>query len=128
MALKIMIVDDNKEFCESISDVLEMQGHTAVSSLDGEKAIALVKDDPPDVVLLDMVMPGLDGLETLRRIKVLAPGLPVIMISGFSSEENHGAAVQEGLCAFLRKPIDFDELFTLIEAGVKPARLADRKP
>ena len=113
--LKILIVDDNEEFCQNVNDILELQGYEVVSAYDGFKGLELMKEDSFDLVLMDVRMPVMDGVETYKKVKELAPATPVIMVTAFAVEELIREALREGAFGALRKPLDFDQLLQLIE-------------
>lgn len=113
-AMKILVVDDNREFCENVKDVLELFGYKATTAFDGYKAVEMVTKDPPDLVLVDVKMPGMDGLETFRQIKKIAPRTHVFMLTAFAVEELIVRAMQEGALGYLKKPFDFNLLLSLI--------------
>jgi len=112
---KVLVVDDNKEFCQNVVDILELKGYEAVAAYDGYKALELVKQDGFDLVLMDIKMPVIDGVETFKKLKEIAPDTPVIMITAYTVEDLIREALKEGAFASLKKPLDFDELFELIE-------------
>jgi CheY-like chemotaxis protein len=107
---KVLLVDDEQEFIEALSERLKMRGMDATLALDGEQALAAVKGDEPDVVLLDLKMPGMDGLEVLRRIKKAYSHLQVVMLTGHGTEEDGEQALRLGAYAYLLKPVDLDQL------------------
>src|ERR1035437_7009332 len=111
----VLIVDDNRQFCENLKDLLELQGYAATTVYSGLGAVEFVKKTPPDVVLLDVVMPDMDGVATFRRIKQIMPSLPVVLLTGFSDEQRAGEAVQEGVFCLIQKPPDYDKLFDVIQ-------------
>jgi len=113
--LKILVVDDNEEFCRNVTDILELKGYEVVSAHDGLKALELVKQNGFDMVLMDVKMPVMDGVETYRKVKEIAPNTPVIMVTAFAVEELLREALQQGAYGSLKKPIDFDQLLELIE-------------
>ena len=113
--LRILVVDDNKEFCSNVVDILELKGYEALAAYDGYKALELVKQDGFDLVLMDIKMPVIDGVATFKKLKEIAPGTPVIMITAYAVEDLIREALKEGAFASLKKPLDFDELFELIE-------------
>ena len=113
--LKILVVDDNEEFCQNVVDILEMKGYEAVAAYDGFKALELVKRDGFDLVLMDIKMPVMDGVAAFRKIKEIAPDTQVIMVTAFAVEELIRDALREGAFGVLSKPLDFDELFSIIE-------------
>lgn len=112
---RILIADDNEEFCANLSDILEMKGYEAVIAHDGFQALDLARRDSFDLVLMDVRMPVMDGVETFRKLKVITPETPVIMMTAFVVEELIKDALREGAFGSLRKPLDFDLLFALIE-------------
>ena len=115
-SLRVLVVDDNHEFCRNVIDILEMRGYEVASAYDGRQGVEAVKGDGFDVVLLDVKMPVMNGLETYRRIKEVAPKTPVIMISAFAVEDLIRNALREGAYGYLKKPIDFDQLFKIVES------------
>jgi len=111
---KILVVDDNEEFCQNVTDILELHDYEVISAYDGLKAMALVIQSDFSLVLMDIKMPVLDGLKTFRKIRQIAPDTPVIMVTAYAVEELVRDALREGAFGFLKKPIDFDELLRLI--------------
>jgi len=112
---KILVVDDNEEFCRNVVDILELRGYQAASAYDGLKALELVKQNSFDLVLMDVKMPVMDGVEVFKKIKEIVPDISVIMITAFAVEELIREALREGAFGYLKKPLDFDRLFKLIE-------------
>ena len=113
--LRVLVVDDNEEFCQNVADILELKGYEVVSAYDGLKALELVRQDGFALVLMDISMPVMDGVETFKRVKAIAPDTPVIMVTAFAVEDLIREALREGAFGSLKKPLDFDELFNLIE-------------
>lgn len=112
---KILIVDDEKEFCESTSDILEAKGYEVESESSGPAAIAKVKEKTFDVILMDIKMPVMNGVETFKQIKKISPKTIVIMITAFSVEALIKEALEEGAFGCLRKPLEIDKLVEQIE-------------
>ncbi len=110
----VLVVDDNKIFCRNINDILELKGYEVVTAHDGFKALELVKQNGFELVLMDIKMPVMDGVETFKRIKKIAPDIPVIMVTAFAVEELIRDALREGAFGALKKPLNFDKLFELI--------------
>ncbi len=119
----VLIVDDNQEFCQNVKDIMELQGYKVATAYDGFEAIEMVKQNGFGVVLMDVKMPAMDGMETLKKIKELAPDTPVIMITAFAVEELLREALREGAFGFLRKPLDFDKLFRLMAQAIPNGEL-----
>ena len=115
---KILVVDDNEEFCQNVKDILEMRDYAVATAYDGFKAVELVKQDGFDLVLMDVKMPKMDGVATFKRIQEIAPDTPVIMVTAYAVEELIREALREGAFGSLRKPLDFDKLFELIERAI----------
>ncbi len=114
---RILIVDDNQAMVEALSIVVGSRGHDAQTALGGEEALSLVKYDMPDVMLLDLNMPGLDGFETLDRLRTMPGGkdLPVLIITALDDEDLEGKVAEAGGAALLRKPVDVNHLADQIE-------------
>ena len=112
---KILVVDDNKAFCQNVADILELKGYEVVSAYDGFKGLELVKENSFDLVLMDVKMPVMDGVETYKKVKEISPDTPVIMATAFAVEELIREALQQGAYGSLKKPIDFDQLLELIK-------------
>ena len=113
--LKILVVDDNEKFCQNVVDILELKGYEAVVAYNGHKALELVKQNRYDLVLMDVKMPVMNGVEAFKNIKKFTPDTPVIMMTAFAVEDLIREALQEGAFGSLRKPLDFDELFSLLK-------------
>jgi len=110
----MLVVDDNEAFCQNVKDIMELKGYTVATAYDGFKALELVKQNGFAVVLMDVKMPVMDGVETFKKVKGIAPDTPVIMVTAFTVEEILREALREGAFGFLRKPLDFDKLFKLM--------------
>lgn len=113
--LRVLVVDDNEEFCKNVTDILELKGYEMVSAYDGFKGLEAVKENGFDLMLMDVKMPVMDGVETYRKIKEIAMDTPVIMVTAFAVENLIREALQQGAYGSLKKPIDFDQLLELIE-------------
>jgi DNA-binding response OmpR family regulator len=118
---RILIVDDEQSVREVLSEYFTEQGYAVETAGDGEEALAIVQRSLPDLVLLDVRMPGIDGVETLRRIRGLAPDLAVIMVT---ANEDVGLArdtLKLGALDYVAKPFDFVYLERAIMAGLAQA-------
>ena len=116
---KILIVDDEFDLLEILKDSLEPAGYVVQTAGDGERAVEVIESDPPDVVVLDFKLPGMNGLEVLKKMKRVIPELPVIMITAFEHEVNISEVIQEGACTVLAKPVDPDGVRQWIEKALK---------
>ncbi|MFZ5979043.1 MAG: response regulator [Candidatus Zixiibacteriota bacterium] len=107
---KILLVDDEKDFVHTLSERLQTRNIESSVVYDGEQAIDFVSKDEPNVMVLDLMMPGIDGLEVLRRVKRDHPQVEVIILTGHGSEKEEKTAEELGAFAYLHKPVDIDLL------------------
>jgi len=120
-----MIVDDEPSIRSSLQGVLEDEGFKVVSAGDGHEALKTMEDEMPDLVLLDIWMPGIDGVETLKRIRELHPALQVIMISGHGTIETAVNATKLGAFDFIEKPLSLEKTLVTIQNALNFRRLRD---
>ena len=111
---KILVVDDEVEVVRLLKDFLTSKGYEVHTALNGAEAIALVKEVKPDIVLLDIIMPGMGGIDTLKEIKKIDPTTAVIMITAVIDEELANRAVKLGAFDYITKPINIDYLETCV--------------
>lgn len=119
----ILIVDDEEGIRESLSGVLEDEGYETITSSAGEEAIKILKEQNPNLIFLDVWLPGMDGLETLRKIKEFKPDLPVIMISGHGNIELAVKATQIGAYDFLEKPLSLERILLATNRALEKHKL-----
>ena len=108
--VKILIVDDEKDFVEMFSLRLTRQGEKVSVAYSGQEALDLLEKTKIDVVILDIRMPGMDGIETLKKIKASYPLVEVIMLTGHGSTETAVEGMKEGAFDYLLKPADFEDI------------------
>ncbi len=118
---KILLVDDEKEFVHTLSERLKTRDLESSIAYDGEQALDMLKEDVPDVMVLDLMMPGIDGIEVLRRIKRDHPEVEVIILTGHGSEREENLANDLGAFAYLNKPVNVDRLAQVMRAAYKKA-------
>ena len=111
---KILLVDDEEEFIKTLADRLEVRGMTVTGATRGVDAVNLVNEEKFDVIVLDLAMPGMDGLETLQRIKEKDPDAEIIMLSGHGTIKTSIEAIKLGAEDFMEKPVDLSELLEKI--------------
>ncbi len=120
---KVLLVDDEREFVQTLSERLLMRDMGSAVAYDGESALKLVHEDEPEVMILDLKMPGIDGIEVLRRVKKTRPEIEVIILTGHGSEADRKVCMDLGAFAYLQKPVDITVLTeTLKEANEKIRR------
>jgi len=115
---KIVVIDDEKPIRDSLKGVLEDEGYTVYTAEDGMIGVRLIREVIPDVVLLDIWMPGKDGVEVLKDIKEELPQIPVIIMSGHGTIETAVKTTKIGAYDFLEKPISLDRLMLLIQNAI----------
>src|SRR6266487_4536610 len=114
----VLIIDDESEIRESLQTLLEMEGFEVETAVSGEDGIAQMADRPFDLVLLDLTLPGRNGMEILSEIRSHDPRLPVIMITAYGTVENAVRAMQSGAANFVQKPWDNEKLLADVRAAV----------
>lgn len=121
-SVNILLIDDEPDYSETMGFWLMAKGHKVRSASSGMEGLEAIEKDKPHIVFLDMQMPEMDGIETLRRIKERWPDLPVIMVTAFSTEEKKREAVRMGASEFFAKGEDFSEAARLISEALKKGR------
>lgn len=119
MALRILLADDEKEFVETLAERLSLRGHEPRVVYDGLAALEAVAAETPDVVVLDLLMPGLPGDAALRRIKAAHPELPVILLTGHDAVDDTGVAPAAQAFSCLTKPLAFAAFLETLEAAAR---------
>jgi two-component system response regulator CpxR len=112
---KVFLVDDEVEFASTLSERLRLRKYDARPIYNAEDALHIIRSDPPDVILLDLKMPGTRGIDMLRTIKEIDPTIEVIIITGKLDGESEIEGMESGAFAYIVKPIDIDELIVQID-------------
>ncbi len=126
MPSKILLVDDEREFVQTLSERLLMRDMGSAVAYDGESALEVVREDEPDVMILDLKMPGIDGIEVLRRVKETQPEIEVIILTGHGSEADRETCLQLGAFDYLQKPVDVEELSATIKRANEKIQLRQK--
>ncbi|MGH7355011.1 MAG: sigma-54-dependent transcriptional regulator [Candidatus Rokuibacteriota bacterium] len=121
---RILVVDDEPDMVENCARILRRAGYRCLTTTDPLRALALVESERPDVLLTDLKMEGMDGMELLRRARGLDPALPVVVITGFATIESAVAAIKEGAFDYLPKNFSVDQLSVVVERALHQRRLA----
>jgi CheY-like chemotaxis protein/cytidylate kinase len=119
---KVLLVDDEREFVQTLSERLQMRDMGSAIAYDGESALNLVEADEPDVMILDLKMPGIDGIEVLKKVKASRPEIEVIILTGHGSEADREICMKLGAFAYLQKPVDIEELSLNLKAANEKIR------
>jgi len=120
----ILLVDDEQSMREFLRILLEKEGFRAVTAADGEAALAVLREEPFDLVISDIRMPGMGGLALLEQVKEIDSGLPVIMITAFASPEDAVVAMKHGAYDYITKPFKVDEIKSIIRSALAGASVA----
>lgn len=124
---KVLLVDDEEIFREATARQLTVRGFVVQTVASGEAALELIKNEPPEVVVLDQEMPGMHGSETFIEIKKINPLVEVIMLTGNTSVDNAIELMQRGTFDYLMKPINIDELLYKIEDAYTRKQLNEKQ-
>lgn len=112
---KVLLVDDEEEFVRTLSERLQMRDLDSQTAFDGEQALEVMRDGVPDVMVLDLKMPGIDGMEVLRRMKKLYPKVQVIILTGHGSSKDEDQARRLGAFEYLQKPVNLEDLVEVLK-------------
>ncbi len=123
----VLLVDDEAEFLETLVKRLRKRKLNAMGAKSGEEALEVLRAQPVDVVVLDVKMPGMDGIETLREIKRHSPLVEVIMLTGHANMEVAITGMELGAFDYLMKPMDIDELLYKLQDAYKKKLLQQQK-
>ena len=121
---RILLVDDEKEFVQTLSERLQTRQMEAAVAYNGEEALSFVEMEEPEVMVLDLKMPGIDGIEVLRRVKREHPNVEVIILTGHGTEREERLARELGAFAYLQKPVDIDVLSQTMKEAYRKLNLA----
>ena len=124
MSNVVLVVDDSPESLGMLNVALNTQGYTALVALNGLQALSIAEKIEPDVVLMDAVMPEMDGFETCRRLKQQRPNIPIIFMTGLSDVEDVVKGFEAGGIDYVTKPISPDEVIARIKTHIQTAKLA----
>ncbi len=118
-SVQILLIDDEEEFVSTLAQRLEFRGYAARTALDGQSGIDLLSTSCFDVVVLDLMMPVLNGIDTLKQIKKIQPDLPVILLTGHGSTKAGMEGMRIGAFDYLMKPLDIKDLIDKITSALE---------
>ena len=122
MPTKVLLVDDERDFVQTLSERLSMREVGSHVVFDGESALEMMADDEPEVMVLDLKMPGIDGLEVLKRTKASRPDVEIIILTGHGSEADRDECMKLGAFAYLQKPVDIELLSDTLKRANEKVR------
>ena len=117
--LRVLLVDDEEDFVTTLAERLNLRGIDTDVALDGEEALNKMNKKKPDVIILDVMMPGLGGIDVLRQTKETLPDTPVILVTGRGSTREGIDGMKEGAFDYLMKPVNIEELMSKMDEAVK---------
>ena len=119
---KILIVDDDKEYRENLKEILDNAGYSNDMAESAKQAMQKLGDQQFDIVLLDFMMPGIDGINALGEFKKISPNSKIIMITAFASIENAVVAIKKGASEYISKPFKIEALLLMIKQVIEELR------
>ncbi len=123
MSARILVIDDEPAIRDSLKMILEYEGYEFLGAPSGQDGIALVQRESPDMVFLDVKMPGMDGIETLTRLRAISDMLPIVMISGHATRETAFQAAKLGAFGFIEKPLGREDVLLQVRNALEQGRL-----
>jgi len=115
---KVLVIDDDEMLLSLMQNILQGEGYTILSTADGPRGIAIYKEERPDIVLLDLGLPSMNGLEVLRRIRSFDEKAKVIVVTGYGSAESVEVAYRSGAWDFVQKPFNNADVLKLIKTAI----------
>lgn len=119
MTIKVLLIDDEEEFVSTLSERLQIRGYDSKFATSGDQGLKEIETFKPDVVILDVIMPGISGFDVLRSIKKTAPSTPVILLTGHSSTQDGMKGMELGAFDYIIKPVDIEQLVEKINSAIK---------
>lgn len=112
--MKILVVDDDRRIVKTTCDILKIKGYEPIAAYSGEEAVEKVRSDPPDCVLMDIKMTGINGVEALKQMQEIVPALPVVLVSAYATNDLMEEAKRAGAYAILSKPLNFPIILSFL--------------
>lgn len=128
MSSRILVIDDHEGVRETLAAFLSEFGHEVRTAADGESGLQLLADFAPHMLFLDIFMPGVSGLEVIKRIRAVDTTIPVVMITGVDDDSIARDLLLAGATDFIRKPLRLDYLKRVVEACLAKVRPSGRQP
>ena len=119
MASNILVADDDRTIAHLIREIIERRGYTALVAYDGEQALKVFKNFKLDLIITDLKMPHVDGMILIKTIRESNPDIPIIVITGYGSDQNYALAQTYGVTNFLSKPCSVLEISKAIDSALE---------
>ena len=126
--VKIIVIDDEPSVLESFKMILKIKDYDVTTFPDGPSALAGIEKGKYDLAFVDYKLPGMDGLEVLKKIKEADSDIEVVIVTAYASESSHANAITLGALEYLRKPFLMEEIYELVERGLRKKRSKGVKP
>ena len=123
MSRRVLVIDDEQSILHTLEGILRDEGWEVALAESGEQGLEAIEGQDPDLLLLDVWLPGIDGIETLERVKGRYPDLPVVLMSGHGSIETAVRATKLGAFDFIEKPLNLDKVLLVLDNALKASRL-----
>lgn len=120
--VRIIVIDDEPSVLESFKMILKIKDYEVTTFPDGPSALAQIQKDLYDLAFVDYKLPGMDGLEVLKKIKEIDPNMEVCIVTAYATETSHANAITLGALEYLRKPFLMEEIYELVERGLRKRR------
>lgn len=117
--IRVLLIDDEEEFANTLAERLDIRGYRTKTAANGDDGLELLGQETFHIAVLDLMMPGMSGLEALRHIKSRQPDMPVILLTGHGSTREGMEGMRLGACDYLIKPLDISELTGKIQSAVE---------
>lgn len=115
----VLLVDDEVEFASALAERLQLRNYNVKTAHNALEALAVIHSQVPDVIILDLKIPGMDGIETLKTIKKIDPSIEVIMLTGHGDVQSVAEGMKSGVFEYIMKPVDIGELTVKIDKAMK---------
>jgi two-component system, OmpR family, response regulator MprA len=122
MSARILVIEDEERIRQFLKRGLTYEKYSVDTAIDGQEGLDKARDNPPDLVLLDVMLPGIDGLEVCRRLRAASDDVPILMLTAKESIEDRVAGLNAGADDYLTKPFSFDELLARVRALLRRAQ------
>jgi|YNPNPStandDraft_1061719.scaffolds.fasta_scaffold06396_4 DNA-binding response OmpR family regulator len=122
MSKRVLLIDDEEEFVSTLSERLVLRGFDCRFATSGEAGLAMIPEFAPEVVVLDVIMPGVSGFDLLALMRKEYPDTPVILLTGHGSTQDGMKGMEMGAFDYLIKPVDIEELVSKIQSSLKGER------
>jgi len=122
---KILLVDDEQEFVQTLSERLQMRDMGTAVAYDGRSALDQVRRDEPEIMIIDLKMPEIDGMELLKQVKQTCPAVQVIVLTGHGCEQDKKKCLALGAFSYMQKPVDINQLCESVKSAYKKIKIGE---